>query len=125
MVTGKNEKFKALKLVVFSTFITATGQFLQKLGLNILKPAIHENVFANIVKGVAITGLGIGLYFIAFVLIVIAMSKADLSMVYPFIGLGFVWVALLSKFFLNEHLPLIRVLGIALIVLGLFFISKT
>ncbi|MCD6464238.1 EamA family transporter [Candidatus Woesearchaeota archaeon] len=125
MVTSKNEKFKALKLVVFSTFITSTGQFLQKLGLNILKPAIQENVFANILQGGFITVLGIGLYFIAFVLIVIAMSKADLSMVYPFIGLSFVWVALLSKFFLNEHLPLIRVLGIGLIVSGLFFISKT
>jgi len=52
-----------------------------------------------------------------------ALSWADLTFVLPATGFGYVIVALLSKFWLHESLSLGRWIGIALITLGVGFVT--
>jgi multidrug transporter EmrE-like cation transporter len=47
-----------------------------------------------------------------------AMTKFDLSHAYPFMSLNFAIVLILSGWLLNETLSLLRVTGVALIILG-------
>ena len=48
-----------------------------------------------------------------------AMTRLELSHAYPFMSLAFVLVMLCSAWFFSEPLTLLKVAGIALVVLGL------
>jgi len=52
-----------------------------------------------------------------------ALSWADLTYVLPATSLGYVLVALLSQFFLGEHVNLTRWLGILLVTAGVGFVA--
>ena len=53
-----------------------------------------------------------------------AMTKLQLSHAYPFMGLTFVLVLLASGLFFQEPITLLKVAGVALIVLGLVVASQ-
>ena len=53
-----------------------------------------------------------------------ALSWADLTFVMPATAFGYVVVALLSRFWLHEHLSLSRWIGILLIVGGVGFVAN-
>jgi drug/metabolite transporter (DMT)-like permease len=53
-----------------------------------------------------------------------ALSFADLTYVLPATSIGYVLMALLARFVLNEQIPLSRWAGIALIVLGVGFVAR-
>ncbi len=53
-----------------------------------------------------------------------ALSWADLTFVLPATGFGYVIVALLSKFWLHETISAGRWVGIALITLGVGFVTR-
>jgi drug/metabolite transporter (DMT)-like permease len=53
-----------------------------------------------------------------------ALSWADLTFVLPATGFGYVIIALLSKFWLHETISLERWVGIALITLGVGFVTR-
>ncbi len=53
-----------------------------------------------------------------------ALSWADLSYVLPATALGYVVVALLSKYFLHEHVSSLRWLGILLISCGVGWVTR-
>jgi drug/metabolite transporter (DMT)-like permease len=53
-----------------------------------------------------------------------ALSWADLTFVMPATAFGYVVVALLSRFWLHEHLSLGRCAGIAMIVCAVGFVAN-
>jgi drug/metabolite transporter (DMT)-like permease len=53
-----------------------------------------------------------------------ALSWADLSYVLPATGLGYVVVALLSRYFLHEHVSSWRWLGVMLISCGVGWVTR-
>ncbi|MEO6909557.1 MAG: EamA family transporter [Edaphobacter sp.] len=53
-----------------------------------------------------------------------ALSWADLTFVLPSTAFGYVVVALLSRFWLHEHISVYRWLGIFLIVCGVGFVAN-
>ncbi|MBC7326527.1 EamA family transporter [bacterium] len=55
----------------------------------------------------------------------IALSQAQLSFVYPFISLNFAFIALLSWLIFQDTMNIYRILGILLICLGVFFVSRS
>ena len=67
--------------------------------------------------------LGILLLIAFFAAYLAALSFADLTYVLPATSIGYVIMALLAKFVLNEQIPVSRWLGIALIVIGVGFVA--
>ena len=53
-----------------------------------------------------------------------AMTKFELSEVYPFMSLAFVLVMLFSVFFLGESVSPSKVIGTGLVVLGLIILAR-
>jgi drug/metabolite transporter (DMT)-like permease len=53
-----------------------------------------------------------------------AMTKFELSYAYPFMGLTFVIVFILSVFLFAESVNFYKILGLALVVLGIFISSR-
>jgi len=59
------------------------------------------------------------------VLWIYVLSRAEASYAYPFLGLGFVVVALAGWLLLGESLSIQRVGAIALIVAGVALLART
>ncbi len=68
---------------------------------------------------------GIALHVLALGLWVAALARTQLSYAYPFIALGFVLVALLSRGILGESLSVMRSAGLAIIVIGLLTVAAS
>ncbi len=54
-----------------------------------------------------------------------ALSKAPVSVAYPMLSIGYVLVAAVSVIWLDEILSPVKVLGIALICLGVILVSQS
>ena len=65
------------------------------------------------------------LWVVAVLAWILAVSKAELSSVYPFMALSFVLVALFSLIIFKEDVSAIRWVGIIVICLGVFLVSRS
>jgi multidrug transporter EmrE-like cation transporter len=54
----------------------------------------------------------------------VAISRLDLSVAYPFLGLGLVLVLALSSVFFGETVPLSRWVGVLVVCIGLVIASR-
>lgn len=110
-----------------SVIVTSLAQLSLKLGVEASKlPAGHSiasQMWAYFQSSYVIGGLF--LYVVGAVLWLFALSQFELSLVYPFVSISFVLVVILSAVFLNEHISLLRILGVTLIVAGAIFVAKS
>jgi drug/metabolite transporter (DMT)-like permease len=102
----------------------AFGDFFLKMGMNqgraISVQDMHRAVTAVFNPLVAIGILFLIGFFAAYLT---ALSWADLTFVLPATGIGYVITALLSVFFLHEHVSIARWIGILLITCGVGFVA--
>jgi len=56
---------------------------------------------------------------------ILVISKAELSYVYPFMALSYVFVALFSLLIFKEDVNALRWAGIAVICIGVFLVSRS
>ena len=68
--------------------------------------------------------VGMALYSVGFLAWLGAMSRFGLSYVYPFTSMNYVLVLLFSWIVFNEPLSLMRWLGVAVIISGIFIASR-
>ena len=69
-------------------------------------------------------GAGIILLIAFFASYLTALSFADLTYVLPATSVGYILMALLARFFLHEQISIYRWSGIALIALGVGFVTQ-
>lgn len=113
-------------MVIFITLVAALIASLSQLlfkrsmkaKLSSVGSIIRMFTRVNVMFGIAgyLASLGIYLY---------ALSKADLSVVYPAFASSFIFTTILSHFVLKEKIGLIRVTGIALVFLGIATVAIT
>jgi len=107
----------AIFLIIFSTLITASGQFFLKKGADNLQYEIMKIVSNYLLI------IGLVLYAIGAVILIFALKNGELSVLYPIYSTSFVWVILISYFFLNEIINIWKIAGIILIIGGVSFIG--
>jgi len=112
----RKTSFFAIFLVVCCTFITSAAQYLIKIGTANIVDIITLLNFAFI-AGCVLYGLGA-------LILIIALKYGELSVLYPFIALSFVWVFLISHFILHESILLVNWFGLVLIIFGVAFIGR-
>ena len=107
----------AIGLVVLATLIGAFGPIL-------LKKASSKSLssFSSLIKNYNLFG-GVALYALGTILFIPALKGGDLSVLYPFVALSYIWVSLLSVKFLGENMNKLKWFGIALIIIGVSFIG--
>jgi len=105
-------------LVCFCTLLGAAAQILMKVGMTHFKlePVALLTNFPLIA--------GYALYGMFTVLLVIALREGELSMLYPIISLGYVWVTGLSYFIFHDHLNTPKSLGITSIMIGVAVLGQ-
>lgn len=120
---------KIFFLIILNDLTDAFAQLVMKKGL------IYTNVdslslgsIAHFITGNAASPLllaGLFLFAMNFFLWIIILYKVDLSIAMPVGSLSYVLVPVTAVVFLHEHVGILRWLGIALIVLGVHFVSRS
>ncbi len=101
----------AILVIILATVLTSTGQLLYKLG----SPGFTlESLLSNyyLIAGFIV-------YLTAGILMIVSFKGGELSVLYPFIALSFVWVSIFSTYFLNEMISIVKWIGIAVIIIGI------
>ncbi len=100
-----------IAIALFCAFLGSVAQIELKAGIVNVKSvwgAINWNLFA-----------GLALYVIAMVLYLFALNKGkQVSVVYSIIATSYIWTGLLAFLIFKEPLSLMKLFGIALIVIG-------
>lgn len=107
----------AIGLVILATLIGAFGPILLKKA-----SAKRLSKLSSLMTNYPLFG-GVTLYGIGTVLFIPALKGGDLSVLYPFVALAYVWVSFLSVKFLGEKMNRLKWVGIALIIVGVSFIG--
>ena len=68
--------------------------------------------------------LGLIFYGISALFWMLALTKVELSVAYPMLSIGYVLIFFVSILLFNEPFKLIRMLGVLLIIGGVYFISR-
>ena len=107
----------AVILVVIATLVGAFGPiFLKKASAKKLSKISSLITNYHLMIGVALYGIGT-------ILFIPALKGGELSVLYPFVSLIYVWVSLLSVKFLGEKMNLLKWIGITFIILGVSLIG--
>lgn len=116
-VVDPHKRRQAALIVASCTLLIAVAQLLIKIGANRLS---HAGLMATLIGIFTIPPLfaGYGLYGVFTVLFVYALRHGEVSVLYPIIALGYVWVAILSAFVFHETMNPLKVVAIAIIVAG-------
>ncbi len=109
--------WKIILLTALSAFIGSIGQLEFKRGATDLQFDI-KMLLTNyhLIIGIAI-------YFVSTVIYVYALSKGQLSVLYPIIATSYIWTSIFAKIFLNEPVGTTSWIGIFFILLGIALIA--
>ncbi len=103
--------------------LNATAQLVLKKGMMSLGELsfsfefIYKALFNPYILG------GLGIYAISIVSWLIVLAKVNVSIAYPFLSLGFIFSAIVAYFAFGEPLGVFKLIGIALICVGLLFLT--
>ncbi|MBN1544110.1 EamA family transporter [Candidatus Woesearchaeota archaeon] len=107
----------AIALFIIVSVISAFATFFVKLGA----PKVTRKI-RKLVRNWQFF-LGIFIYGIATILSLFALKAGELSVLYPFVALQYVWANMLSKKYLGEKITALKWAGIALIFAGVSLIG--
>lgn len=107
----------AVGLVILATIFGALGPIYMKKGsknfrLNFRDLITNKNLI-----------LGVGFYGVSTVIFIPALRGGELSVLYPFVSLSYIWVSFLSVKMLGEKMNRFKWLGVLIIILGVSLIG--
>lgn len=121
--------YLVLSLILFTVTLSACAQLALKLG--VAKPqmvsAMQTGVLDTLIAaaGSPLIWIGLIIYALSVGLWIWVLSKVDLSVAYPFVGVGFLVTMAFGAFLLNENVTPIRIIGTMLIVTGCVLVGKS
>jgi multidrug transporter EmrE-like cation transporter len=130
-IVDADKRRRAVLIVICCTLIIGAAQYLIKLGANQLA-AQHSVNGGTVSLEAAVMGIftnpaifsGYCLYGVFTVLFVIALRDGELSILYPLISLGYVWVAIIGVLAFHEAMNPLKLTGIAIIMAGVTVLGR-
>lgn len=118
-----------IPIILLSVIVNAVAQLFLKQGM--IKMGYFEFSFGSILKMIfsSVTNIyimgGLVCYAISLVLWMMTLSRVDVGFAYPLMSIGFIVTALAGYWFFGESLTFSRILGITLIMLGVYLVSRS
>ncbi|HRV93414.1 MAG TPA: EamA family transporter [Anaerolineae bacterium] len=114
-------------LGLVSIMLLSAGQTSLKFGLNAIGGVSLADGVAGMFKLLQTPWIivGFGLYGLSAVLWLDVLSKLDFSLAFPMVGLTYVFTLLIGRFFFGETIGWERMLGVAFILMGIFFLVRS
>ena len=117
-----------LTLIFISVTISAIAQITLKQGMS--SPDVQQGLTGGWLEIVIVVAsnlyvwLGLIFYALGAVIWLGVLARVDVSIAYPFVGLGFILTALFGVFLLGEAFSVIRFVGTCLVVLGIILVTQ-
>ncbi len=116
-------------LILIGVMFNAAAQILLKIGMGRighfhLTPANFWPVSLQIAASLPIMG-GLFCYVFSLAVWLVVLSRVEVSLAYPLVSIGYVVTALAAYLLLGEQLGPMRIAGIAVIMIGVFMVSRT
>ena len=120
---------KYIPLILFGVMLNAAAQLLLKKGMmSIGHFAFTGGEILRIVPVVALNFASVGglfSYVVSVAVWMLVLSRVDVSAAYPFLSVGYIIAAVGGWMFFAEQLSVSRILGIAFICVGVFFVARS
>lgn len=120
---------KYLPLIILGVLLNASAQLCLKMGMRGI--GIFSFSFENIIPigtKVALNPFiitGLSCYVISVLVWLLALSRVDVTYAYPLLSIGYIVTAVCGQIFLGENMDAVRWLGVVVICLGVFLITRT
>ncbi len=105
-------------LLLVGVLLNAGAQLLLKAGTNAMPLGPGLAVEPHILGGLACYGVSVVVW-------VIALSRVPVSIAYPMLSIGYVVNAVAARYLLGEVITPMRMVGIGIIVLGVFIVARS
>ena len=112
-----NTPLSSIILVVIASFIGSFGAVFLKAGSQKIRSGLRYLVLN------AKLGAGVVLFLGSSVFYVLGLKRGEVSVLYPMVSLANVWTLFWSRLFFKEPITHAKMLGLALILAGVFFIG--
>ena len=119
----------SFSLVLAAIVLGTAAQLLLKAGTNAIGP------FAFTLDNALPVGLrlaleprilgGAGCYAVSLAVWIMALSRTEVSVAYPMLSIGFVLNAALAWWLLGEAVTPLRMLGIGVIIVGVYLVARS
>ncbi|MDD5085828.1 MAG: EamA family transporter [Candidatus Omnitrophica bacterium] len=121
--------FRNYCLILLSVLCCVCGQLMMKTGMTevgrlTLETLFSLATFSRILTTPFVLG-GLFFYVVSMLSWFVVLSRVELSLAYPMLGLNYVLILLFSWLVLGEHITLVRTAGVLLIFLGVILISQS
>ena len=119
----------SFSLVMLGVLLNAAAQLLLKAGTNSVGQFAFsaENILPigwRLATEPHILG-GLTCYVISVVVWIMALSRVEVSIAYPMLSVGYVVNALAAWYLFGEAVTAARLVGIAVIILGVFIVARS
>jgi uncharacterized membrane protein len=116
----------AIVIIIIGIIFAAFGQVSWKLGMDQAGQlsAINFTTLSAVLLNPYVL-LGFVMYALSTIFWLIALSKRELSFVYPFISLTYIIVLVLSSLVLKESMGVNKLVGTLVIIIGLIIIARS
>jgi drug/metabolite transporter (DMT)-like permease len=128
----RRSKTVLIGLILVSVTLAAVAQLTLKHGMNVVtgngtEPLSLSDPLATVKRIVLTPSVWIGLMIFAVSAAVwlLVLSRVSLSFAYPFASLTYVLILVFDRFVLHQPISGLRYAGVALVIAGLFLISRT
>ena len=119
----------AIAYILVSIVLGAAGQILLKQGMNNMgQLTISANDVLGLIWRIATNPyvvIGLAIYMGGTFFWLVALSRVELSFAYPFASLSYVAMLVASWFLFRENLTPLRLLGTAIVFVGVYLITLT
>jgi len=119
---------QVILLLITSISLSSLAQVILKLGAGSPSATVAADGMGPKLLSLLMSPLvaaGLAMYGLSAVVWILVLSKVDLSLAYPFVGLGFVLTMAISALFLGEQVNAARLLGTFIIAVGAVLVAKS
>jgi multidrug transporter EmrE-like cation transporter len=108
----------SLSFIFAGVLLNATAQLLLKAGTNAMPLGLRLAIEPHILGGLACYGISVVVW-------IVGLSKIPVSIAYPMLSVGYVVNAVAAHYLFGETLSAMRLVGIGIIIVGVFVVARS
>ena len=122
-------KWSLLALILFSVSLSAIAQITLKTGMSntsitqVLKFGSPLEIAKQIAINPWVIG-GLAMYFLGALIWLFVLARVEVSIAYPFVGIGFILTMILGKFLMGDDITYYRLIGTLFVAAGIILITR-
>jgi drug/metabolite transporter (DMT)-like permease len=117
-----------IPLILLTVVLNTAAQLILKMGMEKI------GVFSFAIENIVPVGLklilspfimvGVLIYVFSLMMWLLVLSRAPVNIAYPMTSLAYIFNAIGAYYLFGEHLSYFQILGICLIILGVYFLAQ-